>query len=161
MTEAEFRAHVAALVEESCGSAGALARKHKVHPKALTLFLSGARGPSVEVAAAFGFERRYAPIASAESENSAASDRFRSKDTESNRSDTPVIVSSENSAAIPAGWVLMPREPTEAMIAAYNNLCLFRTPADEAEQAESLRAAWSAMLSASPSQEQSDRESGK
>ena len=63
MTEDEFREHVRALVAETCGSAGALARKHGVHPKALTLFLSGVRGPSAEVAAAFGFERQYVPLA--------------------------------------------------------------------------------------------------
>lgn len=63
MTEDDFRAHVARLVEETCGSAGALARKHKIHPKSLTLFLSGVRGPSPEVAAAFGYRREYVSLA--------------------------------------------------------------------------------------------------
>ena len=63
MTEDEFRAYVADLVEQTCGSTAALARKHNLHPKALTLFLSGTRGPSAEVARAFGFERKYVPLA--------------------------------------------------------------------------------------------------
>ena len=62
MTEDDLRAHVRDIVDQSCGSAGAIARKHGIHPKALTLFLSGARGPSAEVAAAFGYERRYMPL---------------------------------------------------------------------------------------------------
>ncbi|WEK42933.1 MAG: hypothetical protein P0Y64_16570 [Candidatus Sphingomonas colombiensis] len=63
MTEDQFRQIVADMVAETCGSAAALARKHGVHPKALTLFLSGARGASAEVAAAFGYERRYVSLA--------------------------------------------------------------------------------------------------
>jgi len=62
MTESEFRQHVCDLVADTRGSAGALARKHGLHPKVLTLFLSGARGPSPEVCAAFGYERQYHPI---------------------------------------------------------------------------------------------------
>lgn len=75
MTEQEFRAHVAGLVEQSCGSVAALARKHKVHPKALTLFLSGARGPSAEVARSFGYERHYLPVGEARAALQALGER--------------------------------------------------------------------------------------
>lgn len=67
---------------------------------------------------------------------------------------TSTSAESENSAAIPAGWVLVPREPTEAMLDAYYEEQSHGAPAGG-------RCVWSAMLSASPSQEQSDRESGK
>ncbi len=62
MTEPEFREYVQARVDETCGSTAALARKLKVHPKSLTIFLSGARGCSADLAAAFGFERQYVPM---------------------------------------------------------------------------------------------------
>jgi hypothetical protein len=63
VTEAEFRAHLQAMVDATCGSAGALARKHGVNPKSLTSFLCCKRGASDELARAFGYQRTFTPTA--------------------------------------------------------------------------------------------------
>jgi hypothetical protein len=85
----------------------------------------------------------------AESENSAAIP----VEGESG-SDVTQAPSCKAGASLPAGWVLVPREPTEAML---RNYAPHTTEHDGV-----MRAIWRRMIAAaSPSQEQSDRESGK